>query len=114
MKLTKNADLDKNEQSGYGTTGFDACSQFSLEIGEWGKNVVIFSVDNSSSRHTYEKKNDILILDKGSTDRLDDAAIKVEAKYSVNITKSRKKICLSPHYNVANRFLYAKTDFCMV
>ena len=64
-------------------------------------------MDNSSSRHTDEKKNDILVLDKGSTDRLGNAAIKVEATYSVNITKSRKKICLSLHYNLTNRFLYA-------
>ena len=39
-------------------------------------------------------------------DELDDAAIIVEAKYSVNITKSRNKICLSLHYNTDNRFLY--------
>ena len=31
----------------------------------------------------------------------------VEAKYSVNITKSIKKICLSLLYNASNGFLYA-------
>ena len=49
MKLSKNTGLDK--YSGYGI-GFDAFSQFLLMIGEWGKNAVIFSVDNSSSKHT--------------------------------------------------------------
>ena len=42
------------------------------------------------------------------TNRLDDARITAEAKYSVNITKSKTKICLSLHYNNrANSFLYA-------
>ena len=39
-------------------------------------------------------------------DELDDATITVDAKYSVNITKFRKKICLSLHYSEANNFLY--------
>ena len=46
MKLTKNADLDKYEYSGYGT-GFDAPSKFLRSNGEWGKNAVSFGVDNS-------------------------------------------------------------------
>ena len=39
-------------------TGFGAGSQFSLPIGEWCKNVVVFGVDNTSSTHTdYKKSN---------------------------------------------------------
>ena len=38
---------------------------------------------------------------------LDDTAMKPKAKYSVNITESRKQISLSLHYNAGNRFLYA-------
>ena len=30
--------------------------------------------------------------------------ITVDAKYSINITKSRKKVCLSLHYNGSNSF----------
>ena len=41
--------------------GFDARLQISLLIREWGKNV-IFSVDNSSSRRTNNKKKYILFL----------------------------------------------------
>ena len=33
--------------------------------------------------------------------------MKAKAKYSVNITESRKQISLSIHYNAGNRFLYA-------
>ena len=53
-KLTKNADLDKYGYSGYGI-GFDAGSDFSIK-GEFGKNVISFSVDNSSSLHVDNNK----------------------------------------------------------
>ena len=39
-------------------------------------------------------------------ERLDDTIIMTEAKYSVDITKSRKKIILSLHYNASNSCLY--------
>ena len=44
VKLTKNA--DPYEYSDYGIS-FDACTQFSLLTGEWGKNVVIYGVKYS-------------------------------------------------------------------
>ena len=37
----------------------------------------------------------------------DDTKITTKAKYSINITKSRKKTCLSLLYNSNNSFLYA-------
>ena len=46
VKLTKSSDLEKFGYSGYGIR-FDARSQFLLLIGQWGKIVVIFGVDNS-------------------------------------------------------------------
>ena len=61
VKLTKNTDTDKHGYSGYGT-GFNASSQFLLPSGEWGKNVVIFSVDNSLSLYADDRKKDILVL----------------------------------------------------
>ena len=41
-------------------------------------------------------KKDILVLREGSTDELDDTNITAEAKWFINITKSKKEICL--HY----------------
>ena len=38
---------------------------------------------------------------------LDDTTAIAEAKYSANITKSEKKLCLSSHYNPANSFPYS-------
>ena len=45
MKLTKKADPDKYGYSGYNIV-FDARSNFSTN-GEWGRNVIIFSVNNT-------------------------------------------------------------------
>ena len=61
MKLTKNADPDKSGYNSYGNE-FDAFSQCSLSNGEWGKNVVIFGAENSSSTHTDYRKKDFIIL----------------------------------------------------
>ena len=53
-KWTKNADLDQYGYSGY-DIGFDAGSDFSIKS-EFGKNFIIFSVDNSSSVHVDKSK----------------------------------------------------------
>ena len=78
-----------------------------INIDEFGKNVNIFSVDNSSSAHTDNRKTNILVCGEGATDKLDDTTITAGAKYSVNVTNSSKKICLRLHYNAANSSLYA-------
>ena len=77
-----------------------------MPIHEWGKNVATFGEDDSSSRHIDNKKKRIVVLGEGSTGELDDIIMTVETKYSVDITNSRKKICLSLQYNAANSFLY--------
>ena len=63
-----------------------------MPVGEWGKIVVIFGVNNGSSRHTDNRKKDILVLGEGSTDRLHDNPETVEAKYSVNISQEIKLV----------------------
>ena len=54
VKLTKNVAPDKFSYSGYGS-GFYSRSFFLFPSFVWGKNVVIFGVDNSSSVHTDNK-----------------------------------------------------------
>ena len=80
VKLTKNPDPDKYGSSGYG-------------IG--------------LSVHADYRKKDILVLGEGPADGLDDASVIAEAKYSVNIFKSRKKVCLSLLYNAVSSFVFA-------
>ena len=104
VKLTKNADIDKYGYSGYGT-GFDRTSSFSFPSGGFGQNVIIFGVDVSSSDHIDNKKKDILILGKGPIQGLEHT-LTAEKMYSINFTVTRKKFCLSLHYNGANSYLF--------
>ena len=46
----------------------------------------------SSSMHVDKKKKDILILDEGPTQGLDDTALTAEKKYSINFTESKKNV----------------------
>ena len=48
VKLAENADSDKYKYNGYDVR-FDSRSQFSFTDGSYGKNVIIFGVDMSSS-----------------------------------------------------------------
>ena len=64
--MTKNANIDKYGYSGYGI-GSERRPSFSFPGGGFGKNVIMFAVDMSSSALIDNKKRDILILGKGPT-----------------------------------------------
>ena len=55
VTLTKNADIDKYQYSGYGI-GFNRRGSFSFPGGEFGSNAIIFAVDMSSFVHVDNKK----------------------------------------------------------
>ena len=55
VTLTKNTDIEKYGYSGYGI-GFDRRSAFSFPSGGFGRSVLIFGVDMSSSAHVDNKK----------------------------------------------------------
>ena len=93
VKLTKNADLDKYKYSSYGI-GFDSRLVILLTDGSFGKNVIIFGADMSSSVHIDNKNKYILILGEKPTQGLDDSTLTAEAKYPIIFTQSGKKICI--------------------
>ena len=99
--MTKNADIDKY---GY-EIGFDRKSSFSLPGGRMGQNVIIFRADMSSFVHFDNKKKDILVFGKGSTEGLKHK-LTAGKMYSVNFTVTKNKFCLSLHYNGANSYLF--------
>ena len=105
VKLTKNADLDKYKYTVYGI-GFDSRSEFLFTDGSYGRNVIIFEADMSSSLHVDNKGKDILILVEGPTQGLDGTTLTAEAKHPVNFTQSGKGFVLSLHYNGSNSFLF--------
>ena len=86
--------------------GFGFRSEFLFTDGSFGKNIIIFGADMSSSVHVDDKEKDVLILGEGPRHGLDDTTSTAEAKYPVNFTKSRKKFLLSLHYNESNSFLF--------
>ena len=100
VTLTKNADIEKCKYSDYGI-GFDRRSSFSFTGGEFGQNVLIFGVDMSTPIHIDNKKNEILVLGRGPTQGLE-STLTAEKMYSINLTVTRKKFCLSFHYNGGN------------
>ena len=104
VTLTENADIDKYGHSGYGI-GFDKKSSFSFLCGGFGRNVLIFRADMSSSAHIDNKKKDILGLGKEPAQGLEHT-LTAEKMYAINFTVTRKKFCLRLHYNEANSSLF--------
>ena len=84
---------------------FDMKGTFLFPTGRFGKNVITFGVDMSSSVHVDNKKKDILILGEGPTQGLDDTTLTAKKKYSINFKEHNKKFCLRLHYNGANSYL---------
>ena len=64
------------------------------------------SADTSSSLYVDNKKKYILILGEGPTQGLDDTTLTAKKKYLINFTETRRKFCLSLHYNGANSYLF--------
>ena len=102
--MTKNTDIDKYGYSGYGI-GFDRRASFSFPGGGFGQNVLIFGADMSFSAHIDNKKTDISVLGKGPTQALKHT-LTTEKMYSNSFTVTKKKFCLSLHYNGANSYLF--------
>ena len=105
VNLTKNTDIDKYRFSGYGI-GSDRRETFSFPGGGFGQNVIIFGADMNSSPHIDNKGKDILILGIGPTQGLGENSLTAEKMYSINFTVTKKKFCLSLHYNGANSYLF--------
>ena len=104
VTLTKNTDIEKYKYSGFGI-GFDRRSSFSFPSGGFGQNVLIFGADMSTSTHIDNEKKDILVLGRGPTQGLE-STLTAENMYSINFTVTKKKFCLSSHYNGGNSYLF--------
>ena len=93
--MTKYVDIDEYKYFGYGI-GFDRKVTFSFSSG-FGRNVIIFVVDMSSSVHLDNKKKDIQNLGEGSTQGLYGTTLNKEKMYSNCFTENGKRFCLSLH-----------------
>ena len=102
VKLVKIASIDKFKYSGYGIE-FNRRGTFPVGNG-FGKNVIVFGADMCSSVYTDNKKKN-LILGNCPTQESDDTALTAEEICLIDFTESKKKLCLSLHYNEANSYL---------
>ena len=59
----------------------------------------------STSIHIDNKEKDILVLGGGPTQGLE-KTLTADNMYSINFTVTKKKFCLSLHYNEANSYLF--------
>ena len=84
VKLTRYVDAGLYKYSRCGI-GFERKGIFSHPSGGTGKNVIIFGVDMSSTTKIDNRKKDILILGKGSTQGLKHT-LSGEKRYSINFT----------------------------
>ena len=79
--------VNKYSYSPYGI-GFDASGSFSLSDGSgFGKSIMIFGADMSSSVYIDNKRKDNLIFGKGPIDVLDDTMLTPKKKCYINFTE---------------------------
>ena len=100
VALTTNTDIDKYRYSGYGI-GFDRKSSFSFPGGGFVQN----EAGMSSSAHIGNMKKDMLVLGKGPTQGLGHT-ITAEKMYSISFRVTKKKFCLSLHFNGVDSYLF--------
>ena len=84
---------------------FDGEGSWSFGNG-FARNVVIFGVDNSSSSHTDNQKNNFLVLREGPTQGINDSTGSAEKSISINFNKANTKFCLILYYNGDESYLY--------
>ena len=112
MQITKNADTSKYDYKGYGIC-FDESQQFThvRKKGNFNdttlaRNVIIFGVDMSFSKHANNKAINIYVMGKYYVQKTDDTTIYAEKMYYRNFTEPGKKFVLSLHYNGNDSYLF--------
>ena len=90
VSLTKHVDIDQHKYSGYGI-GFDRKGEFSFDSNGFGRNVIVFLADMSSSVHANNKTKNILVLGKDFVQGLDNTTVYAEKLHSINFTENFKK-----------------------
>ena len=62
------------------------------------RNIIIFGVNSSSSVHSTNKTQNILMLGHGLTQKVNNTAIYAEKMYSPSFIAENKIFCLRLHY----------------
>ena len=112
MQITKNADNSKYDYKVYGIC-FDESEQFTHVPKEGNfihttlaRDVIIFGVDMSFSKHANNKANNIYVMGKDYVQKINDTTIYAEKVYYRNFTDPGQKFVLSLHYNGDDSYLF--------
>ena len=112
IEITKNENSSKYEYKGYGIC-FDESESFSHVRKEsnfnhttLARNVRIFGVDMSFSKHANNKANNIYVMGKDYIQKINDTTIYAEKMFYRNFTEPGIKFILSLHYNGDNSYLF--------
>ena len=112
MQITKMVDTSKYNYEGYGIC-FDEKEQFTHVRKEGNfnhttlaRNVIIFGVDMSFSKHANNKANNIYVIGIDYVQKINDTKIYAEKMYYRNFTDPGKKFVLSLHCNGNNSYLF--------
>ena len=92
----------------YGAYGivFDGTGSWSFG-NDFTRNVLFFGVDNSSSSHIDNHKNNFIVLGEGPANYTNDSPSAAKQKFSINFTKAKTKFWLRLHYNGYNSYFFA-------
>ena len=102
--IVKNSDKGKHVYSCYGIA-FGEKGEWSFG-NDYAGNVIISGVDNSSSSHTNNLKNNFLILGEGDTFGMNGGFGAPQKKFTINFSKPNTKFCLSLCYKADNSYLF--------
>ena len=68
-----------------------------MDDNDLARNVVISGVNNTSSSHTDNQKNNFLVLGEGPAKGINDSVGAKKKKVSINFSTAKTKFCLSLH-----------------
>ena len=102
--IVKNSDKEKWVYIGYGAA-FDGTGSWNFG-NDLVKNVVIFCVDNSSSSHADNCKNNLLVLGEDPTNGINGSFGAPEKRLIINFSIAIAKSCLILYYNGDNSYLF--------
>ena len=110
IEITKNANTSKYKYKGI---CFDESEEFTHVRKEGNfnhttsaRNVIIFGVDMSFSKHANNKANNIYLMGKAYVQKINDSVIYAEKMFYRNFTDPGHKFLLSLHYNGDNSYLF--------
>ena len=106
ISIIENSHKEKWVYSGYGIA-FDRKGEWSFG-NDYATNAIIFGVDNNSSSHADNLKNNFLVLGEGDSFGINGSFGAPEKKFSINFSKANTKVCLSWHYDADNSYLFVK------